>query len=132
MCEANESALDVVIDIYKEFVRSGATDKLAWGTKFEKDNKGTRYDKYSAGSIRVNLSHIEWAEENIIGGAKACSSIAHIIKTKSAGKKPVVKVKDTTPYKVRTISGSELVKEMVAEGIERKTAIKIAKNMRFV
>lgn len=119
-----------MINIYKEFVRSGATDKLAWATQYEKDNKGTKYDKYTAGSVRVNLAHIEWAENNIIGGAKACSSIAHIIKTKGAGKKPVVK--DTTTYKVRTISGSDLVKELVAQGVERKTAITIAKNLRFV
>ena len=119
-----------MINIYKEFVRSGATDKLAWASQFEKDNKGTKYDKYTAGSVRVNLAHIEWAEANIIGGAKACASIAHIIKSKGAGKKPTPK--DTTTYKVRTISGSDLVKELVANGVERKTALIIAKNLRFV
>jgi hypothetical protein len=116
--------------MFKEFTRSGATDKLAWATQYEKDNKGTDYDRYTAGSIRVNLCHIEWANANVIGGASACASMNHIIKTKSAGKTPTPK--DTTTYKVRTISGSDLVKELVANGVERKTALIIAKNLRFV
>jgi hypothetical protein len=118
------------ISMFREFIRSGATDKLAWATQYEKDNKGTDYDRYTAGSIRVNLCHIEWANAHIIGGASACPSINHIIKTKSAGKTPVAK--DTTTYKVRTISGADLVKELVANGVERKTALIIAKNLRFV
>ena len=50
---------------------------------------------------------------------------------KASKAKPVVKVKDNTNYKVRTISGADLVKELVANGVERKTAIIIAKAMRF-
>ena len=118
------------IAMFREFTRSGATDKLAWATQYEKDNRGTDYDRYTAGSIRVNLCHIEWANAHIIGGASACASINHIIKSKGAGKTPVVK--DTTTYKVRTISGADLVKELVQNGVERKTALIIAKNLRFL
>ena len=101
---------------------------VAYAKQAEIDAKKAGKDTWSKASIEQQVSTIKWAEEHIIGGAKACASMAHIKATK---KKPVVKVKDTTEYKVRTISGSDFVKEMVAEGIERKTAIKIAKNMRF-
>lgn len=117
------------IDCYNEWIKTDQ-DKRSWCNDHVKAVRGMSCDERPAETIRINLSHIEWAEENILGGASACASIAHIIKTKSAGKKPVVK--DTTTYKVRTINGADLVKELVANGVERKTAITIAKNMRFV
>ena len=40
-------------------------------------------------------------------------------------------VADTMTYKVRTINGAELVKALVANGVERKAAHNIAKAMRF-
>lgn len=70
---------------------SGSDDKLAWATAWERSVKGSKYDTNTAGTIRVNLTHIQWAEENIIGGARACGSIAHIIRQKK-GDKPASKV----------------------------------------
>lgn len=83
IAQAEKGALVKWHDAYREFVRSGATDKLAWATEWATAVKGTAYDTNTVATIRVNLSHIEWAEQNVIGGAKACGSIAHIIKTKS-------------------------------------------------
>ena len=89
---AEREPLHKWIDAYREFVRSGATSKLEWAEEMERSVKGTEWDTHPAGTIRVNLSHIEWAEENIIGGAKACRSLNHIVKSKSSGKtKPVSK-----------------------------------------
>lgn len=52
--------------------------------------RGSRYDTNTAETIRTNLSHIEWAEQNIIGGAKNCKSMAHIIRQKK-GNNPAKK-----------------------------------------
>ena len=52
--------------------------------------RGSRYDTNTAETIRTNLSHIEWAEQNIIGGAKNCKSMAHIIRQKK-GNNPTEK-----------------------------------------
>lgn len=117
------------LDCYKEWKKTGQ-DKRTWCNDHVKAVRGLSCDERPAETIRVNLSHIEWAEQNIKGGASACASIAHIIATKKPKTQP--KPKDTTTYKVRTISGGDFVKELVANGVERKTALTIAKNMRFV
>lgn len=128
--ESGKQALLKWCDAYDEYKKNGNGDKLAFAKKWESALRGSEYDIHTAGTIRVNLSHIEWAESNIKGGARSCSSIAHIIATKKPKTQP--KPKDTTTYKVRTISGGDFVKELVANGVERKTALAIAKNMRFV
>lgn len=127
---SGRDALSKWCNAYDEFARSGATDKVAWATEWAKAVKGSEWDTNTIGTIRVNITHVEWAQTHIIGGARACNSMAHIIASKKGKVQP--KPKDTTTYKVRTISGSDFVKELVANGVERKTALTIAKNMRFV
>ena len=60
---------------------------------YVKANAGTDADIYTADSVRVTLGVIKWAEENIIGGAKSCRSIQHIIDQKKDGKAPAKKAK---------------------------------------
>ena len=118
------------IAMFREFTRSGATDKLEWATQYEKDNRGTDYDRYTAGTIRVNLCHIEWANAHIIGGASACASINHIIKSKGKGETTTV-VEPLYEYTTRTLDGKTLVRELVAQGVARKTADAVAKKLGF-
>lgn len=118
------------IAMFREFTRSGASDKLAWATQYEKDNRGTDYDRYTAGTIRVNLCHIEWANAHLNGGAKSCASINHIIKSK--GKKETTTVVEPLyEYTTRTLDGKTLVRELVAQGVARKTADAVAKKLGF-
>ena len=93
-----------------------------------REARGKNIDIWKESTIAQQISTIAWAVENLLGSPKDWQSMAHI---KASKAKPVTKVKDTTNYKVRTISGADLVKELVANGVERKTAIIIAKNMRF-
>ncbi len=93
-----------------------------------REARGKNIDIWKESTIAQQISTIAWAVENLLGGPKEWKSMGHI---KASKAKPKMTVKDTTNYKVRTISGSDLVKELVANGVERKTALIIAKNMRF-
>ena len=107
---------------------NGFASIAAYAKQAEIDAKKAGKDTWSKATIEQQVSTIKWAVNNLLGGPKDWKSMAHI---KASKAKPATKVKDTTNYKVRTISGADLVKELVANGVERKTAIIIAKNMRF-
>jgi len=94
-----------------------------------REARGKNIDIWKESTIAQQISTIAWAVENLLGGPKEWKSMGHIKASKAKPK--VATVKDTTNYKVRTISGSDLVKELVANGVERKTALTIAKAMRF-
>lgn len=92
----DKEALSKWIDAYRAFVADGCGDKMDWATRMERACRGSKWDTNKAGTIRVNLSHIEWAEQHIRGGASACRSLAHIIRQKSekSGKTAAPKAKD--------------------------------------
>jgi hypothetical protein len=75
--------------VFHAFVQDGWSNKRAFSQAFVKAVKGTAQDKFTPETVRVSISHIEWAEENITGGAKKCLSMNAIVKQRSG--------KDETP-----------------------------------
>jgi hypothetical protein len=104
------------IDAYNEYKRNGAGDKLAFATAWAKATKGSKYDTNTVNTIRQNISLIEWANENIIGGANACSSMAIIVasrggNSKKADAKPQRKVSTVT------ISDADVARKLRKAGL---------------
>jgi len=92
--------------------------------------KGLDCDERPVNTVRINIGYIAWAEENILGGASACASMAHIVKTIKDGKTTKV-AEPAYEYTTRTLDGKTLVKELVAQGVPRKQADAIAKKLGF-
>lgn len=88
--------------VYREFVKSGGGDKKAFATAMVRAVRGTDLDLFTENTIRQSVSLIEWAEMNVVGGAKACHSMNHIVSQRSdANAKPKEKVK---PRRVNTVT----------------------------
>lgn len=129
MSSATRGVVNGYIDCYNEWIETDQT-ALEWATDHCASIKGLDCDERPMNTVRINIGYIAWAEENIIGGASACASMNHIIKTISNGKttkapQPVYE------YKTRTLDGKTLVKELVANGVSRKQADAIAKKLGF-
>ena len=118
------------IDCYNEWITTDQ-DATEWATKHCNDIKGLDCDERPMNTVRINIGYIAWAEDNIIGGASACPSMAHIIKTISDGKKPKKVAEPVYEYTTRTLDGKTLVRELVANGVSRKQADAIAKKLGF-
>lgn len=113
--EAERSALVKWLDAYRVFVKDGSGDVQAWAEAWVRAVRGSDYDTNTPGTVRMNVGLIKWAEENIIGGANACKSMAHII----ASKKPKPTKQATKQYKVSTvtITNTEFARALRKAGI---------------
>lgn len=63
----------------------------AFSQAYEVALKGSEYDEYEAKVIAVQMGHVIWANREIIGGARACKSINHIISQKRGDNKTKAK-----------------------------------------
>lgn len=106
------------IDAYNEYRRNGGGDKKAFASKWALAVKGTEYDTNTVDTIRINIGLIEWANENIKGGASACKSMAHIVATRSPKKALTVADKKPAPVSVKTWDKAEYIKTLTADLVE--------------
>lgn len=129
---ADSATVAAWLAVFRAFVKSGAESKSAFAEAFVAAVAGTKHDTNTEGSIRVNLSHIEWAEANIIGGAKSCLSMSSIIKMKSGdfgkGKKPAEQ-KPARKVSTKTFTDAEFIKVLTNELVEAGMPKQMAKNV---
>ena len=102
--EAEKAPLAKWTDAYREFVRNGGGSVQAFATKWASDVKGSKYDTSTVSTIRQSIALIAWAEENILGGVAACSSMAQISATRG---KASTKAKREPLRKVSTVTVNE-------------------------
>ena len=128
--EADSAVVLAWLAVFRAFVSSGTDDKRAFANAFVKAVKGTKQDKFTPETVRVSITHIEWAEENIIGGAKSCLSMNSIVKMKSGGKKKAEPVKAQRVSTV-TVTDSEFARALRKAGLSAEV-IAIATKAVFV
>lgn len=116
------------IDAYNEYKRNGGGDKKAFAKAWALAVKGTDYDTNTVDTIRINISLIEWANENIKGGASACKSMAHIQATRSP-KATTVDAKKPAPVSVKTWEKPEYIKSLTADLVEAGLPRAMAKSI---
>ena len=102
--------------VFRAFVQDGWDSKLAFSQAFVKAVKGTAQDKFTPETVRVSITHIEWAEANIIGGAKACLSMNAIVKQKAGTKKTAEPAK-TRKVSTVTVSDAEFARALRKAGL---------------
>lgn len=117
------------IDAYNEYKRNGGGDKKAFASKWALAVKGTQYDTNTVDTIRINIGLIEWANENIIGGASACKSMAHIQVSRSPKNTSTVAVKKPAPVSVKTWDKAEYIKSLTADLVEAGLPRAMAKSI---
>lgn len=100
--ESSKQPVLAWLAVYREFVRSGGGDKKAFASAFVKAVRGLDCDVFTENTVRQSVSLVEWAENNVIGGARACHSMNHIVSQRSeSNAKPKVAVK---PRRVNTVT----------------------------
>lgn len=92
------------LSVYETFVRDGWADKQAFARAFVRA-QNSKTDVWTENTVRQNVSLVEWAQENIKGGARACASMKHIVESRSGGKAKVVE--PVRPAGVITISAGD-------------------------
>ena len=81
--EAEKAPVMAWLAVFREFVKSGEGDKKAFAHAWQVAVRGTDYDLFTENTVRQSISLIEWAENNIKGGARACHSMNHIVKQRA-------------------------------------------------
>ena len=102
-------------DAYAEYKRNGGGDKLAFANAWAKATKGSKYDTNTVNTIRQNISLIEWANENLIGGASSCSSMAIIVASRGGNKK--VEPKPSRKVSTVTVSDTDFARKLRKAGL---------------
>lgn len=132
--DADSAVVLAWLAVFRAFVKSGTDDKRAFAQAFVAAVKGTAQDKFTPETVRVSITHIEWAEANIIGGAKSCLSMNSIVKMKSGdfgkGKKPAEQKKSVRVSTV-TVSDKQFASALRKAGLSAEV-IAIATKAVFV
>jgi hypothetical protein len=113
---AERSVVPKWIDAYNEYKRNGGGDKQAFATKWASDVKGTKWDTNTVNTIRINIGLIEWANENIVGGANACLSMAHIVASRGGNNKKA-DAKPQRKVSTVTISDADVARKLRKAGL---------------
>lgn len=118
--DAHNGVVSAWLAVYKEYKVGKWANLSVFSEAFVQANKGTANDIWTANTVRVSLTHIKWAEDNIKGGAKVCESMAHIIASKKGGAKPKAKPSFVAEKEAMRYS----VKQLEAMLAFRKAAMK--------
>lgn len=112
--------------VFRTFLVSGTTDKQAFARAFVSAVRGTAEDKFTENTVRQNVSLIEWAEQNIIGGARKCLSMNAIAKQRGGSSSSSNKGKEKVVASAVTLTRSEVIKRLKDNGFTSAEAGRIA------
>jgi hypothetical protein len=101
--EADSATVSAWLAVFREFTKNGGGSLSAFAEAFVKALKGSTQDKFTVNTVRQSISHIAWAEDNIIGGASACLSMKSLVKQRSASSDRA-KPAPSKPRKVSTVT----------------------------
>lgn len=127
--KAEKAVVPKWCDAYKEYKRNGGGDKKAFASKWALAVKGTEYDTNTVDTIRINIGLIEWADENLKGGAAVQKSMAHIQVSRSPKNTSTVADKKPAPVSVKTWNKAEYIKALTADLVEAGLPKAMAKSI---
>lgn len=108
-----KNALLAWVAVYDEFLRSGGGDERKFARVF------AQFCDYKAETIRQNLNRIKRGNESIVGGARACASMAHLRASLGEGKGAKVSAPSRKVSTV-TISTDDATKRLRKQGFTER------------